>query len=125
MKRLVNVALLGFAMAVAAISNAAPFDARAFEAAQTAGKPVLVEVHADWCPTCAKQKPIIGELMSRQNMKKYAVFTVDFDTQKDLLKRFGAQQQSTLIVFKGKQEVGRSTGETDKQKIAALLEKAL
>src|SRR6266545_1339204 len=110
-KRLVNVALLGFAMAVAAISNAAPFDARAFEAAQTAGKPVLVEVHADWCPTCARQKPIIGELMSRRNMKKYEVFTVDFDTQKDLLKRFGAQQQSTLIVFKGKQEVGRSTGE--------------
>ncbi len=125
MKRLAQVLFLALSFSIAAISAAAPFDPRAFEAAQSAGTPVLVEVHADWCPTCAKQKPIIGSLLSRPNMKAYQVFTIDFDSQKDLLKRFGVQMQSTLIVYKGKQEVGRSTGETDQQKIAALLEKAL
>jgi hypothetical protein len=36
-----------------------------------------------------------------------------------------AQTQSTLIVFKGETETGRSVGDTDKDKIAALLDKAL
>ena len=75
MKRFAHILFLALALAAAAISNAAPFDARAFEAAQAAGKPVLVEVHADWCPTCAKQKPVIGELLSRPDLKAYQVFT--------------------------------------------------
>ena len=33
--------------------------------------------------------------------------------------------QSTLIVFKGGKEVGRSTGDTSKDSIAALLQKTL
>jgi thioredoxin 1 len=117
--------LFAFVFLVTTLSHAGPFDAGAFEAAQAAGEPVLVEVHADWCPVCAKQKPVIQELLARPDMKTYQVFTIDFDAQRDLLKRFGVQRQSTLIVYKGKQEVGRSTGETNVQRIAALLEKAL
>jgi len=124
-KRLARILFTLLALAIAASSSAAPFDSRAFETAQAVGKPVLLEVHADWCPTCAKQRPVIAELLSRPDLKEYQVFTIDFDSQKALLKRFGVQRQSTLIVYKGRQEAGRSTGETDKQKIAALLEKAL
>jgi len=53
------------------------------------------------------------------------VFNVDFDRQRDALQRFRVQFQSTMIVFKGTQEVGRSTGETDPGAIQALLEGAL
>jgi hypothetical protein len=49
------------------------------------------------------------------------VFNVDFDSQKDLLREFRVQFQSTMIVFKGATEVGRSTGETDPAKIQTLL----
>ncbi len=38
---------------------------------------------------------------------------------------FGVQKQSTLIVFKGATEVGRSIGDTDKASIEALLAKGL
>ena len=125
MKLLTRIIMFALAIAAAALARAEPFDARTFDAAQTAGKPVLVEVHAPWCATCAKKKPVIRELLARPDLKQYRLFTIDFDSQKDLLKRFGVQWQSTLIVYKGRQEVGRSTGETDKQKIAALLQKAL
>ena len=49
-------------------------------------------------------------------------FNIDFDSQKDLLKKFNVQKQSTLIVFKGKQEAGRSTGDTNAGSIDALVE---
>ena len=35
-------------------------------------------------------------------------FVVDFDSQKDAVKYFGARVQSTLIAFKGETETGRS-----------------
>jgi len=52
------------------------------------------------------------------------VYEVDFDTAKDLLKQFRVQYQSTLIVFRGRKEVARSTGATDPDLIRALIAKA-
>lgn len=57
------------------------FDAKAFAAAQQAGKPILVAVHASWCPTCKAQKPILSELMAEPKFKDLIYFVVDFDTQ--------------------------------------------
>ncbi len=97
----------------------------AFDAANKAGKPILVEVTAPWCPTCKAQAPILGELSSQARFKDLNTFTVDFDSQKDVLKTLNVQMQSTLIVFKSGKEVGRSTGDTKKDSIEALLAKAL
>ena len=47
------------------------------------------------------------------------------NSQKDVLRRFNVQRQSTLIVFKGKQEAGRSVGDTNAASIEALLAKGL
>jgi len=101
------------------------FDQKAFEAAQTAGKPILIEVTAPWCPTCKAQAPILSKLMGEARFKNLASFKIDFDSQKDLLKKFNVQRQSTLIVFKGKQEAGRSTGDTNAGSIEQLLDKSI
>ena len=102
-----------------------PFDQKAFEAAQAAGKPILVEVSAPWCPVCKAQAPILLRLKSDAKFKELVSFDIDFDSQKDLLKKFNVQKQSTLIVFKGKQEAGRSTGDTNAGSITTLLGKAI
>lgn len=102
-----------------------PFDARAFAAAEKAGKPILVAIHASWCPTCKAQAPILSKLMAAPKFGNLAYFVIDFDSQKDLVKRFGARMQSTLIAFKGDKEEGRSVGDTNPQSIAALLNKTL
>ena len=102
-----------------------PFDARAFAAAQDAGKPTLIEIHADWCPTCKAQLPILDKLSSEPGFANLVRFRVDFDTQKDLLRQFKAKMQSTLVLYKGKAEVARSVGETDAARIRSMLNKAL
>ncbi|BAM86749.1 putative thioredoxin [Bradyrhizobium oligotrophicum S58] len=107
-----------------AIETAAYSDA-AFKAAQAAGQPILIEIHAGWCPTCKAQKPIIDKLAAEPKFKDLKIFRVDFDDMKPVVKAFGAQMQSTLITFKGTTETGRSVGDTKEASIAALLDKSL
>ncbi len=117
-------AALAFAGNAAALDKKA-FDQKAFDAAQAAGKPVLVEVSAPWCPVCWRQSPVLSKLGGEARFKNMVRFNIDYDSQKDLLKKFNVQKQSTLIVFKGRQEAGRSTGETNPAAIEALLAKAI
>ena len=100
-----------------------PFESKAFEASQSAGKPILIDISAPWCPVCKQQKPIVQEI-EKEN-PNLVVYEVDFDTAKDVLKQFHVQHQSTLIVFKGQKELARSTGETGRDPIRSLVAKAL
>ena len=114
---------LSFGSALAAEQQA--FSKAAFEAAEAAGAPILVEVHASWCPTCKAQTPILNALTNDPKFKNLMYFVVDFDSQKNLVRRFGARVQSTLIAFKGDKEQGRSAGDTNRASIAALLNRTL
>ena len=118
---LMTVALLAPAWANTAI----PFTEDAFKAAQASGSPILVEIHADWCPTCKAQGPILDKLTAEPKFRNLKIFRVDFDAMKPAVRQFGAQMQSTLIVFKGTAEQGRSVGDTKEASISALLDKSL
>ncbi|WP_127476123.1 thioredoxin family protein [Sulfurivermis fontis] len=119
---IISLALL-FTTAAGAAER--PFSVEAFAALQQQGGPVLVFIHADWCPTCKKQDIILGELLKESDFANYSVLRVDFDSQRDVVQSFGVKYQSTLIVFRGKSEVGRSTADTNRGSIATLLRRAL
>ncbi len=124
-----------FAAPVAALMIVAPafaqqgamraYDKAAFDQAVTAGRPVLVHVHADWCPTCRRQQPILNSLMRDPANARIMAFTVNFDTENAFRQANRVTSQSTLIVFKGGKEVARSTGATDEAAIRALVAQAL
>lgn len=120
-----SLLLFSLFAAGAALAGGQPFDQAAFDALQKQGKPILVTIHADWCPTCKAQDPIVSELLKTPALQGITALRVDFDKQKEVVRMFKAQYQSTLIVFKGGKEVGRSTGDTRKESIAALLKQAI
>jgi thiol-disulfide isomerase/thioredoxin len=97
----------------------------AFAAAQKTGKPILVDITAPWCSTCRAQQPILRQLMKDPKFSALVIFEVDFDSQKEAVRSFNARSQSTLIVFKGDTEFGRSVGDTSPASIAALIGAAL
>ena len=115
--------VLGLGGAPAFAATEAPYTPAAFSAAQAAGEPILVWVHASWCPTCAKQQPILAKLETELASKNLKVFMVDFDSQKDVVRSMGVQMQSTLIAFHGDKEAARSTGQTDESAIRAVVSK--
>lgn len=56
---------------------------------------------------------------------KVAVFRVDFDSSKNLLRQWNVQQQATLIAFKGKIERARSVSESEPEAIRKIFEASL
>ncbi len=122
------LAVAGLALAFTLPSRAATvaaFSQPAFAAAERDGKPILVDITASWCPTCAAQRPILDRLEAEPRFKDLVVYKVDFDTQKDVVRAMGARMQSTLIAFRSGHEAGRSVGDTHPGSIEALLDKAV
>lgn len=117
------LAVCGAPSSAATFQEETRFTQSAFDAAQKSGQPILVHVTAPWCSTCAAQKPIVDRLHAQAEFENYKIFNVDFDTQKAALRKFGVRMQSTLIVYKGDKEAGRSSGETQPGAIKALLKK--
>jgi thiol-disulfide isomerase/thioredoxin len=116
---------LALAARPAAAAPRAAFTDAAFDAAQAAGRPILIEVTAPWCPTCRAQKPHVDAVAADPRMAQAVLLSVDFDSQKDALRRLGVRSQSTLIAFRGREERGRATGITDGAAIRELLLRAL
>jgi thioredoxin-like negative regulator of GroEL len=106
-------------------ANVSRYTPEAFAAAQAAGKPILIAIHARWCPVCDAQTPIIQQIAAEGTGRGLRVLLVDFDTQKDVVRKFGATMQSTLVVFHGKQEMARTVGDTDADSIKATIRRTL
>ena len=102
-----------------------PFNQAQFDAARAAGRPVAVVFHADWCPTCRAQAPVLKDLAQSPELKSLTLYIANFDTEKSLKKSLGVTQQSTIVVFKNGEESARSTGDTQQDSLAALLRHAV
>ncbi|MBN9331402.1 MAG: thiol reductase thioredoxin [Comamonas sp. SCN 67-35] len=125
MKRCMTAAMLALS-AFAGIASAGeikPFSQAEFDRLTQAGQPVVVDVSATWCPTCKAQKSILEKLMKQPAYKDVTLLTVDFDIEKSTVRALKVSMQSTLVGFKGAQEVARSVGDTTEAGIEGLIQK--
>src|SRR3979411_354717 len=111
-------AVLLTTFATLSVSAEVPYNQAQFDAMRAAGKPVAVVFHADWCPTCRAQAPLLKELTQTPELKGLTLFVAKFDTEKALKKSRGVTQQSTVVVFKDGKERVRSTGDTQQASLA-------
>lgn len=114
-----------FALAAAVAAEGERFTEARFRTLQEEGALVLVDVSADWCPTCAKQAKLIQRYRDSRPEVPLQVLRVDFDEQKEWVKHFGAPRQSTLILYRGSERVWFSVAETDPAVIAAAIDEAV
>lgn len=96
-----------------------------FAEAQAAGRIILVDVSAEWCPTCKAQEPILDELRTDEGMQDVLFVRVDFDEHKGFLQDHRIPRQSTILVFHGETEVARSIAETDRDRLRSFVFEAV
>lgn len=82
------------------------------------GKPVFIDLYADWCPPCRMMEREVfsekelGEFMERHFIA--ARYNVDQKTGRELMQRYGSGSIPLYLVFSPDGELlGRITGATD------------
>ncbi|TVQ41442.1 MAG: thioredoxin [Wenzhouxiangella sp.] len=89
------------------------------------GRPVLVEVYADWCSTCRRQSPLLEEMLAEADFSDLTALKLDWDEQRDQAKALGAPRQSTLILFRNGEALDLSIAETNPDRLREFLRQAL
>ena len=89
------------------------------------GKTIVVDVYADWCPTCRAQAPILDELRVEKQSSDVVFVKVNYDEHKDFLRQNRIARQSTVLVFKGMDEVARSIAQTNRAQLRKVVLDAL
>ncbi len=88
------------------------------------GKPVLVDLWAEWCGPCRVVGPIVDEIAG-DRAGSLNVFKLNVDDDPEVAMRYGVSSIPTLLVFKEGEEVGRVVGALPKPRIEAQLDEAL
>ena len=102
-----------------------PFSQEAFSVSQAANDSIIVYIFAPWCTTCKKQEVVIEKIIQDPRFDKVRFFVVDFDNDKESMRKLKANTRSTILVYKGPREITRSANDTDPASLQSLLEKAL
>lgn len=102
-----------------------PFSQEAFSVSQAANDSIIVYIFAPWCTTCKKQEAVIEKVIQDPRFDKVRYFVVDFDNDKESMRKLKANTRSTILVYKGSREITRSANDTDPASLQSLLEKAL
>jgi thioredoxin 1 len=64
----------------------------------------------------------VNRLSDDPRYKDVAVFTLDYDSGKDVLREWKVGQRATLLAFKGKTEKLRTVNDTDPEAIRKIFE---
>ena len=94
------------------------FNQKLFNKAQSDGKIVIVSSWIKYCSSCAGQMKILNKAKKDGKLNDIEFENIEyfsFDvTNRNIADLFNVQYQTTLIIFKNKEEVYRSLGETTK-----------
>jgi thioredoxin 1 len=85
-----------------------------------AGRPVLVEFGAAWCPPCRQLEPILSEIASEWK-GKLTVVALDIDSNVDTTMRYGVMGVPALLLFQDGRPVEQWNGFQSKRKIVERL----
>ncbi|HMN51282.1 MAG: thioredoxin family protein [Xanthobacteraceae bacterium] len=101
------------------------YQAESFKKLLAAGGPVVVHVHAEWCPVCHAQIPVMARVLAQPAYRNVQAVRVNFDTDKMFLTDFKVVRQSTIVIYKGGKEIARLSYDTDPARIEQTLERAI
>ena len=101
-----------------AMEKETTFNEKLFNKAQSEGKVIIISSWIKYCSSCAGQMKILNKAkkdgkLNDIEFKNIEYFSFDV-TNRNIADLFNVQYQTTLIIFKNKEEVYRSLGETTK-----------
>lgn len=118
-------AFLAFLISLSAWAlDAEPFSNDRFAELQENGELVLIDIFANWCPTCARQHEVLKKYREQHPDVELHILTVDYDNDRQYVRQLRAPRQSTLLLYKGKTQFWYSVAETREDVIFDAINRA-
>ena len=122
MKKIFIYIFLVFAFSANGFAKETTFKKELFDKAQADGKIVIVSSWIKYCTSCASQMKVLDKAKNDFDNIEYFKFDV---TIEEIAQMFDVQYQTTLLIFKDNEEVHRSIGQIEKDKIYSIIESVL
>ena len=106
-----------------AVEKKTNFSEEIFENAKASGKTVVVNSYEVWCGTCSKQTKILNQ--AEKEFKDIIFLSYEQSKNKDIAKKLGIKFWTTIVVYKGNDEVVRIVGQTDKETIYSAIKRGI
>ena len=123
MKKIFITLFLFVCLSANAVEKKTNFSIEIFEKAKASGKTIVINSYEVWCGTCSKQTKILNQ--AEKEFKDIVFLSYEQSKNKDIAKKLGIKFWTTIVVYKGDNEVSRIVGQTDKAVIYSAIEKGI
>jgi thioredoxin 1 len=97
-------------------------DANFEELVIKSGKPVIVDLWAEWCGPCRMLTPIVEE-MAKEYEGRAVIGKLNVDDNPAVTAKYGVRNIPTLLFFKGGEIADKQVGAVPKSALVGKLEK--
>tara|TARA_B100000579_G_scaffold414448_1_gene408092 strand:+ start:392 stop:763 length:372 start_codon:yes stop_codon:yes gene_type:complete len=119
MKKILVILILLIQFPLNAADKYTNFSLSSLEKAKATGKTVVVNSYEPWCWSCRKQDKVL--INAKNEFKDVVFLTYQQGKHKDIAKELNITVRTTIVVFKGKKEVARIVGQTEKAEIYSAI----
>jgi thioredoxin 1 len=104
-----------------AVEKKTNFSNEIFNDAKKSGKTIVINSYEVWCGTCGKQTEILNQ--AEKEFKDVIFLSYEQSKNKNIAKKLGIKFWTTIVVYKGNNEVARIVGQTNKKIIYSAIQK--
>ena len=121
MKKLLVTIFLFIFLPLNAVEKKTNFSIEIFEEAKASGKTIVINSYEVWCGTCGKQTKILDQ--AEKEFKDIVFLSYEQSKNENIAKQLGIKFWTTIVVYKGDNEVARIVGQTNKKIIYSAIQK--
>ena len=123
MKKILILFFTIFCFSASAVEKKTNFSIEIFEKAKANGKTIVINSYNISCTTCAKQTKILDQ--AQKEFEEIIFFSYDQNKNEDIAKKLDIDFWTTIVIYKGNDEVARVIGQTDKKIIYSAIKKGI
>ena len=123
MKKIFIALFLFICISANAVEKKTNFSIEIFEKAKASGKTIVVNSYEVWCGTCSKQTKILNK--AEKEFKDIIFLSYEQSKNKNIAQLLDIKFWTTIVVYKGDNEIARIVGQTDKETIYSAIQKGI
>ena len=123
MKKILIIIFFLFCSNSLAIEESTTFTDKIFKKAQSEGKIIVINSWNKFCSTCKKQIKILDQAETKFN--EVIFLSYEQTKNKEIADKLNIDYWTTIVIYKGEDEIYRSMGVTEKNQLYLAIDKIL